>query len=106
MFGSGLFVGLLYLTLFQTFGDGSAASGENHLDAVFSVVVSRDDEVDVARIRVGINHCKHGDTKALSLFNGNRLFHNINHEECAGQACEDGARAKVLLQFSALARYL
>ena len=106
LLGSSLLVSLLSLALLETLCDGTADGREDHLDAVLGVVVGRDDEVDVARVGVGIDDGEHGDAKALSLLHGDVLLHHVDDEECARKAGHVGDGAEVLLQLGALATYL
>ena len=99
---SSLLVGLLYLTLLDTLGDSGAAGIQDSLYRVLSIVVSRDNEVDIVRIRVGINDSEYGDTQTVSLANGNVLLHYVYNEECAWQTGQISDRTKVLLKLSTL----
>ena len=60
---SGIGVSLLDFVLLDTLAYGGTASINNHLDTCRSVIVGRDNIVDVGRIAVGINDTEHGDTE-------------------------------------------
>ena len=83
-------VGLLSLALLQTFGDGSAASVQNHLDRVLGIVVGGDDKVDVVGVAVGVNNTEHGNAQTVGLFHSDVLFHHIHHEYGARQTGKVG----------------
>src|SRR3712207_1557583 len=102
LLGRGLFVGLLCLTLLKTFGNGLAASTEDNLNAVLSIVVGRDNVVDIVRVRVGIDDTEHRNTKAVSLVYCDVLLHYVDSEECRRQTCKVGNRTQVLLELSTL----
>ena len=99
---SSLRVGLLYLALLKTLCNSSAASLQNHLDALACIVVGRDYEIHIVGVRVGINNSEHGDTQTVSLAHCDVLLHHVNHEEGSGQTVEVGDRTEVLLQLGTL----
>ena len=66
------------------------------------IIVGRDDEVDVVRIRVRIHDTEHGDTQTVGLADGNLLLQYINHEQGARQTGQVGDGTEVLLQLGAL----
>ena len=99
---SSLLVSLLCLTLLDTLSDSSTASVENNLYAILSVVVSRDNEIDIVRIRVCINDTEYGDTQTVSLANGDILLQYIDNEECTWQTSQISDRTEVLLKLSTL----
>ena len=99
---SSLLVSLLSLTLLNTLSDSSAASVKDYLNTILRIIVSGNDEVDIVRIRVGVNDTEHGDTKTVSLTNSNLLLQHVNNEECARQTSQVSDRTKVLLQLCTL----
>lgn len=100
-FAGGFGVYLLGFTLFQTFGHGSAYCIENHFDALGSIIVGGDYEVDVRGIGVGVDHSEHGDTETVGFGYGDVLLEYVYYKECGGQTVEVGDAAEV---FSSLAR--
>ena len=88
--------------LLQTLGDGTAASIEDNLDAVLSVVVGWDDIVNVAGIRVGINDTEHGDAQTVGLLHGDVLLHHVDDEQGSRQTGQVSDGTEVLLELGAL----
>src|SRR5574344_829377 len=99
---SSFLVSLISLTLFQAFCNSCAASIQNYFYAILCIIICRNNEVDILRIRVGINNTENRNTKAVSLFHCNCFLHYIYDKEGAWQTGQVSDRTEVLLQLSTL----
>ena len=83
--------------------NGLTDGADDQLDGLGGVVVSGDDEVDIARIGVGVDDGEDGNAEALCFAYGDVLLEYVYDEECRWQAVEVSDRAEHLLELGALA---
>lgn len=103
LLSSSLLVCLLSLALLKTLCDCLAASTEDSVDRVLSVVVCRDWEINLVRVRVCIADSEYRDSQTLCLSDSDVLLGNIDNEECRRETCQVGDRTEVLLKLRTLA---
>ena len=98
-----LLVSLLYLALLQALVDSLAASVEDNLYRVLSIIVCWDSEVNAVRVSVGINDSKYWNTQTVCLADSDVLLLYVDDEEGRRKTCQVRYRTEVLLKFSTLA---
>ena len=77
-------------TALTAFDDSVSHSTCDELNSADSVVVARDNVVNLVRIAVGIYDCNDRNTELLSFGNSNSFLSRVNNEQCARelfQAC-------------------
>ena len=67
-----------------TFFDGGDDVVDDLLDGFNSVIVGRNDIVDISRINVGIGDSKDGDAEGISFFNSILILDGIGDEDSGG----------------------
>ena len=98
-----LLVSLLYLALLQTLVDSLAASVEDNLYRVLSIIACWDSEVNAVRVSVGINDSKYWNTQTVCLADSDVLLLYVDDEEGRRKTCQVRYRTEVLLKCRTMA---